>query len=151
MERENRYLVVKRSDLELDLSYEQRAQLDDLLYRVTLGRAVRGKPARDYVVIANHYPMYEVVWQLLAAYVDNVLADEATLLERAAWKQSDNAFIRKLGVMIEAKTIKLAEQQKDIEKLRLALLQFLDPEGRPPEDTGEWRLALQILKETAPQ
>lgn len=30
-------------------------------------------------------------------------------------------------------------------ELKLALTQFLDPEGQPPEDTGEWREVLRVL------
>lgn len=36
----------------------------------------------------------------------------------------------------------------EIERLKSALTQFLDPEGNPPSDTGEWEYVLQVLGES---
>ena len=38
--------------------------------------------------------------------------------------------------------------EKDVERLKSALTQFLDQEGNPPSDTGEWRYVLQVLGES---
>lgn len=113
MELENRYLVVKRSDIEQDLSFEQRAQLDDLLYRVTLGRAVRGKRPRNFVVIQSNWTLYGLAKRLVEAEVhrDACKTEEATL-RRIAEHAPDNVFIQKLGVAVEQKTIRIRELEQ---------------------------------------
>ena len=38
--------------------------------------------------------------------------------------------------------------EDEVERLKSALTQFLDQEGNPPSDTGEWRYVLQVLGES---
>lgn len=40
---------------------------------------------------------------------------------------------------------KLIDVTKQRDDLLAALEQFLDPEGNPPEDTGEWREVLRVI------
>lgn len=51
------------------------------------------------------------------------------------------------NIIIDNLQAKVAELTAEVERLKAALTQFLDQEGNPPEDTGEWRFALQVLGE----
>ena len=48
---------------------------------------------------------------------------------------------------IEQLTARVRELEEENARLKAALTQFLDQEGNPPEDTGEWRFVLQVLGE----
>lgn len=74
MEREERYLVFKYTDLD-DLITSYHNSLVDIINQVELIRAKRGRPALKCVVIEEDWPEYETVWKLLEERVDN----EATL------------------------------------------------------------------------
>lgn len=41
--------------------------------------------------------------------------------------------------------VKYAAMKEQRDDLLAALEQFLDPEGNPPEDTGEWREVLRVI------
>ncbi len=74
MIRENRYLVINRDDLSYLTSGDQ-LELSALLYKIKCGRENDGKPKRNYVLVADHWPEYETVWKMIE---DRVNQGEAT-------------------------------------------------------------------------
>lgn len=69
--REDRYVVLKRSDLQKHAAVTDLYALDRILEVVALGRAAEGKqPTQQYVVVAADWPEYEVVWELIRARVE---------------------------------------------------------------------------------
>lgn len=68
MERYNKYLVVKRDDIEqLDEYLQER--LNTVLEEIHSIRFRQGKQAQSYVVVAADWPMYEDVWAMIEAFV----------------------------------------------------------------------------------
>lgn len=80
MERYNKYLVVKIEDILNFLSDEEQEQLNTLRNKVELERFRSGKKAQQYVCVAADWPMYEIVWGMIEAYVDGK-PDELTRLQ----------------------------------------------------------------------
>ena len=80
MERNNKYLVLKRDDIKQYLTPEQQNSLDYMLTKIEVSRLQAGKQAtRNYVVVADNLPMYEQVWSMLEQHVDsNGANDERT-------------------------------------------------------------------------
>lgn len=72
MKREQRYLVLKIADIERELSPFQRGQLAEYAAVVEIGRASRGKPPLECVVVESDWPEYEPVWKMIADRVDGV-------------------------------------------------------------------------------
>ena len=68
--REDRYFVVKREDVKTTLSNAEKVSLNYLLGKIEIGRKKRGKEKRAYVVVADHWPMYEQVWAMVKEYAD---------------------------------------------------------------------------------
>ena len=71
MERYNKYLVLKNEDIAKHLSDEKQLKLDALVTNIRVGRLKDGKRDQEYVVVAADWPMYETVWGLIEAFVDN--------------------------------------------------------------------------------
>ena len=63
--RENKYLVVKQSDIEKYLTKDDKTDLDILLLGVVVGRKREGKLPNHYVVVNEDEPYAEQVWQLI--------------------------------------------------------------------------------------
>lgn len=70
MEREERYLVFKYTDLD-DLITSYHNSLVDIINQVELIRAKKGKPPIKCVVVEEDWPEYETVWKLIEERVDN--------------------------------------------------------------------------------
>lgn len=73
MKRENRYLVVKRSDLQAAffmLRPELSAMFETILKTIELARKARGKPPLCCVVVESDWPEYEPTWAAIEARVD---------------------------------------------------------------------------------
>ena len=73
--RENRYIVLKRTDVN-QLSEQDRTALGDLLKKVNDIRVDRGKPISndndlEYVVVERDWPEYEPTWQMIEDRVNN--------------------------------------------------------------------------------
>ena len=60
--RENRYLVLKRKDIETFLSTHKQKQLFDLAEQVDDGRLAIGKPKLSTVVVEEDWPEFNGVW-----------------------------------------------------------------------------------------
>lgn len=73
MERENRYLVLKRKHLEM-LSDSAKEELENIVFAVGLARMTDmdtgSKGEIDCVVVERDWPMYEQVWQLIEDWVN---------------------------------------------------------------------------------
>jgi len=102
-EREDRYIVLKRSDIAVAcLSREQLETLDDICRKVRMARVGNGKPDLECVVVESDWPEYEPTWAAIERRMTPVVRptscgfcdfDEAdgTLLEQCdrCWK-ADN-------------------------------------------------------------
>lgn len=70
MERENRYLVIKRADLEKYLPDMEQNQLIAIAEKVRKRRMEDGRRDDSFVCVADDWPMYETVWGMIEAWVD---------------------------------------------------------------------------------
>lgn len=70
MERENRYLILKRADIEDHLDDKYKERLDGICAHIQQCREYYGKRNTKYVVVADDWPMYEQVWGLVESWVD---------------------------------------------------------------------------------
>ena len=71
MERENRFLVIKRADIDKYLTEEEQLKLHTYAAKVDIQRLKQDeKKAKSYVVVAENWPMYEDVWGAIKQYVD---------------------------------------------------------------------------------
>lgn len=75
MEREERYYVIKKSDLEAALKVKRITQTDvedlkELLARLNTQRFVSNKEMLKCVVVESDWPEYETVWQMIEDRVD---------------------------------------------------------------------------------
>ena len=68
-EREDRYVVFKKSDISKHLSYREQEELHMLMQLVADGRRKSGKPPLECVVVERDWPEYEPTWQALEARV----------------------------------------------------------------------------------
>lgn len=75
MEREERYVVIKLSDIEkaLELGHITQSNfttLEHILSKLWYSRAQRGKEDLKTVVVEHDWPEYEKVWEMLENRVD---------------------------------------------------------------------------------
>ena len=89
MEREGRYIVIKKTDLEAALKVKRITQTDiedlkELLARLRTQRFISNKEALECVVVESDWPEYERVWQMIEDRVEGrVEEDIATLRKKA--------------------------------------------------------------------
>jgi hypothetical protein len=65
--REERYVVFKVTDAIKYLNDSERETLDMIHARMSLGRAIAGKPELTVVVVESDWPEYEGVWKSIEA------------------------------------------------------------------------------------
>ena len=74
MQRENRYLVLKRKDIDKYLSVGAKKELDNILMAMAIAKQPdidTGTGGEiDCVVVEKDWPMYEQVWELIEQWVD---------------------------------------------------------------------------------
>ncbi|MEW8139386.1 MAG: hypothetical protein AB2761_20170 [Candidatus Thiodiazotropha endolucinida] len=70
MEREDRYIVIKRKDVEKYIGPCDQEQLQKIIDIITYGRLEEGKRFTEYVCVGDDWPMYEQVWQMIEEWVD---------------------------------------------------------------------------------
>ena len=71
MVRENRYIVIKTSDIKAALTAMEQVALDGILYHINTHRANSGKKRdKKYVVVSEDWPMYESTWAAIEKWVD---------------------------------------------------------------------------------
>lgn len=71
MEREDRYIVLKRRDIESALSSKEKEYLDDICLQVDQCREHCGKEKLKCVVVESDWPEYEPTWQSIAKRIDS--------------------------------------------------------------------------------
>ena len=80
MERENRYLVIKRTDLEAAKNKVTGAELETFYYVCEMIEATRTvglkKPALVCVVVEQDWPEYEPTWKAIEKRVDARTAEQ---------------------------------------------------------------------------
>lgn len=125
--REDRYIVIKRSDMDKATGASLRGFKGACrsLHDSMLGN---GAPARSFLVIEGDWPEYEPVWQMIEARMngepnalDTALAREAALREELETRTAD---------LLECGTKRKALQQRlaDAEKLLIQLEKSLREE-----------------------
>ncbi|AVX37784.1 hypothetical protein [Yersinia massiliensis] len=72
MEREERYIVIKRSDAEKYLGHFNFQLLDTLENSIKKGRDIESKPPLQCVVVESDWPEYETVWSMIESRVDGI-------------------------------------------------------------------------------
>ena len=65
MNRYNKYLVIKRADIDKYLSQDAKAILDYLTEKIDTGRLMEKKPLHNYIVVNQTEPYAEKVWELI--------------------------------------------------------------------------------------
>ena len=81
MEKEDRYIVIKRSDLKAALAQKLLGSddawvLDDILHAIRKVRRQRNKGELKAVVVESDWPIYEEVWEMLEESVDESIRQE---------------------------------------------------------------------------
>lgn len=76
MRREHRYMVIKINDAREYLTENDGELLDRILDKVAQGRAKKGKPPLECVVVEHDWPEYGPTWAAIAARVDGVTPNE---------------------------------------------------------------------------
>ncbi|GMR16168.1 MAG: hypothetical protein BMS9Abin31_0479 [Gammaproteobacteria bacterium] len=70
MQKEHKYIVLKKSDANKYLSQAQKEQLTDAISAIQRGRRLEGKRYKYYVCIADDWPIYKDAWNLVEKWVD---------------------------------------------------------------------------------
>ena len=70
--RDDRYIVLKRTDLERHATPAQLRELERTCGMVRAGRATEGKRLKSYVVVADNWPEYEETWAKIQARVTGI-------------------------------------------------------------------------------
>ncbi|MFM2589423.1 hypothetical protein [Vibrio sp. TBV020] len=65
--KEDRYLVIKRSDIEKFLTYSEKEDLYQLAEVVRDGRAILTSKPLECVVVESSWPIYNDVWKMVEA------------------------------------------------------------------------------------
>jgi hypothetical protein len=86
--RENRYVVIKRSDLKVLTPAEQKI-LDTLLDVIYIGRIDNFKPPLSCVVVESDWPEYEPTWAAIQKRVDSAWPEDNPMLLALAKKAKE--------------------------------------------------------------
>ena len=127
MERYNKYLVLKISDIEKYLSDDKQLKLDALATCIRLGRLNDGKHDQQYVCIAADWPMYEQVWSMVESFVDGKPNEIEQLTARVRELEEENARLHEQvdlqipAIAFKQLTEQLAASQLHAEQLRETL------------------------------
>lgn len=70
MEREERYLVIKRKDIANYLTPEDKCRMAHITNDIDQGRQADDKPPLVCAVIESDWPMYEQTWKAVEDWVD---------------------------------------------------------------------------------
>ena len=70
MEREDRYLVFKRKDIEELFTEEAKAELRTLASAMYQARSIAGKSKLNCVIVEDDWPEYEEVWDMIEKRVN---------------------------------------------------------------------------------
>ena len=71
MERENRYLVLKRSDIEKYLNSDDKLRLNRIARDIQTERMQDNRdPEMECVIVERDWPMYEETWKSIEDWVE---------------------------------------------------------------------------------
>lgn len=71
MKREDRFLVLKESDVMKYTNELHQLILSTAINAIVEGRKAEGRRINSYVVVADDWPEYEEVWKMIEKRVDN--------------------------------------------------------------------------------
>ena len=71
MKRENRYFVLKLSDIDKYLSDVEKETLSTISSSIAVGRSIDNKPDLKCVVVEHDWPEYEPTWGAIEKRVKN--------------------------------------------------------------------------------
>lgn len=83
--REQRYYVLKLSDLQGTVSFADLLYLDEISRKVADRRAQEGKEQREYLVLEGDWPEYEATWRAIEARMSGV-PQQNPALSVAGWR-----------------------------------------------------------------
>ncbi len=69
--RENRYLVLKRKDIEKYLNREDKMRLNRISRDIANSRTDDEKPPLECVVVESDWPIYDSVWAMVEDFATN--------------------------------------------------------------------------------
>lgn len=69
-QRENRYFVLKVTDIKSFLSEEELDNLHDIAATIDKARKAQGKDTLECVLIESGWPEYEIVWKMIQDRVE---------------------------------------------------------------------------------
>ena len=122
MDRYNKYLVIKNSDIASFLNDYQKQTLEHLTNIIQNGRLSKGKAPQSYVCVAADWPMYEQVWSMVESFVDGKPNEIEQLTVRVRELEEET---RQLRVIIDEENKdhieRQAASQTYAEQLREAL------------------------------
>ena len=122
MDRYNKYLVIKNSDIASFLNDYQKQTLEHLTNIIQNGRLSKGKAPQSYVCVAADWPMYEQVWSMVESFVDGKPNEIEQLTVRVRELEEET---RQLRVIIDEENKdhieRQAASQAYAEQLREAL------------------------------
>lgn len=72
MKRENRYIVIKRADVEKYCNKNQKRVLGNICQTVIDSRAHKDNPDPQFVVVKSTWPMYEDTWDAIEAFENDI-------------------------------------------------------------------------------
>lgn len=75
--KEDRYLVMKRSEIESGLDAEQKSILFHLAQKVAAERRSLGKPVLECVVVESDWPNYNEVWESVESVANGSYQDSS--------------------------------------------------------------------------
>lgn len=127
--REQRYIVIKQSDMQRYLSAADREQIDRLCGVIRAGREADGRGNQLSAVVEHDWPEYEIVWAMLRAR----LAGHTNPLERLRRQAEDlkvsqavlHAFLRDLDAWLSFRELGAAIEKEDMAALRGTIAQLL--------------------------
>ena len=70
MIRENRYVVLKMTDVDNYCTQEEMMLVAQLNHNIRARRLQDGKEARKYVIVQDNWPEYDKVWDMIEERVD---------------------------------------------------------------------------------
>jgi len=70
MNKEQRYVVLKMSDIEEFLNESQKIQLSNICFRVEQSRLLHKKESLKAVVVEHDWPEYEPTWDAIEARIN---------------------------------------------------------------------------------
>ena len=136
MNKENRYLVLKRDDLSMALNSQQENQLLGIVNDVENWRESNGNRQKSFVVVADDWPMYDDTWRAIAQYVDTgEYTRTNTDLEELT---TSLARSKTHGLYLESVITKVERSREEAQTQVRVLTEALSHAVKVIQDSDEW-------------